>query len=707
VTTDRTYLRDAQGRYLTVHGVNVSGSSKAPPTEVFGSTTDDVSYVGSPFPLDEADRWFGQLRDAGFNTIRLIMMWEAIEPHARGEYDEEYLDYIERIVEIAEDYGIYVLMDMHQDMLSRHIYVLFNRENSYGYAPDSLEGQLLGLLPDEDGEYSDWLRGDGMPRWATQACLQEKNMDSPNWGRARLLGGMTPENLGTFARVYTTLFPDVGDVPEWVGEFVDYSFNNDPFGIDETSDLLPWTTWGINHALSSDAERLYACLLAGEAVYPDLAVDGVNVQEYLQSAYADAFAQVAMRVSDQENVIGYEIMNEPGGTFVMMSVLATFFGTGSTDALLPLVQQLMGEELGQDVWDLIVGFNLLPADAEPETVAAWGYEGVDMLSVLGLNIGFEANHLQPFYERVGQAIQDEDENAIIWFESPLGIEVLFGGGGFGQFEVLMSPLEGINQQVYAPHWYPDIYPMPGFNQQPRQFEADEIRFRDYREKIEEVMWRADYSLGNIPVVYGEFGTYFNFNGIDASIESDYLVSQHVLDNYYEAFEETGLGHIQWCFSPTNSHEIGEGWNSENFSITDPDGELRGEEAFARPHARALAGKPITSHFYSDLHYFDPDKGEVDPLHEFVVRYQSRETDAPSMIFTAEQIQYPNGFYVWLSDGYAYYDAERQLLYHYPTNDSPGAEHSVRLLPPLEGQVQEDWDYFIQGDRVLDGPGRDR
>jgi len=32
---------------------------------------------------------------------------------------------------------------------------------------------------------------------------------------------------------------------------------------------------------------------------------------------------------------------------------------------------------------------------------------------------------------------------------------------------------------------------------------------------------------------------------------------------------------------------------------------------------------------------------------------------------------------------------------------------VRLLPPLEGQVQEDWDYFIQGDRVLDGPGRDR
>ena len=96
-----------------------------------------------------------------------------------------------------------------------------------------------------------------------------------------------------------------------------------------------------------------------------------------------------------------------------------------------------------------------------------------------------------------------------------------------------------------------------------------------------------------------------------------------------------------------------------------------------------------------------------PLHEFLVRYESRETEAPTIVFTAEQVQYPEGFYVWLSDGYAYYDAERQLLYHYPTNDTPDAEHSVRFLPPLEEVLQEDWDYFIQNDRVVDGPGRDR
>ena len=199
----------------------------------------------------------------------------------------------------------------------------------------------------------------------------------------------------------------------------------------------------------------------------------------------------------------------------------------------------------------------------------------------------------------------------------------------------------------------------------------------------------------------------NLNGIEASIASDYEVSSHILDNYYESFEQLLLGQIQWCFSAQNSYEDGEGWNKEDFSIVDPDGEPRSELAYARPHARAMAGKLISTHFYSDFHYYDPDKGEVDPVREFEVTYESRVTTAPTVIFTAEKVQYPRGFYVWLSDGYAYYDPERQLLYHYPTADDPEAIHSVRLRPPTDGLVMEDWDYFIQDERVVDGPARGR
>ena len=709
VQTDRTYLRDAEGRFLMIHGINVSGSSKHPPTEVFPRTDEDVSYVGTPFPLDEADQWFGQLRDLGFNAIRLILMWEGVEPNERGVYDTEYLDYIEDIIIKAEEYGIYVLLDFHQDMFSRHLYTLFNENLPEGIDPGSIEGQLLSMLPDEDDNFTNWLRGDGAPRWAVEACLYEKEMDSPNWGKSRLLGGLTADTITTVARVYQALVPgDSVEIPDWVDHFVLYAARHTPFGVEETSDVLPFTTWGINHALSSDVERMYVCMTAGRAVYPNLEVDGLNIQDYLQDAYANAFAQVAERARGHENVIGYDLMNEPSGWFLMMTVLATFFETGAMDGLEELVQGLVGEELGADVWSLITGLNLLPPDNEPETRYNWGYEGIDLMGVIGLNIGYGRNHQQPFYEHVGQAIQEVDPDAIIWIETPHGLEIVLGGStGYGQMEQFMTRLEGIDQLVYAPHWYPDIYPMPGLLQPPREFTDEEIRYRDYTEKLDETRWRSDYSLGNIPVVYGEFGAYYNFNGIEESIANDYLVSAHILDNYYEGFENLLMGHMQWCFSAENSYDDGEGWNKEDFSIVDPAGVPRGELAFSRPYARALAGEPISTHFYSDYHYYDPDKGEVDPLREFEVTYESRETTAPTVIYTAESVQYPRGFYVWLSDGYAYYDRARQLLYHYPTADDPEAVHWVRLRPPLEGLVQEDWDYFIQDERVVDGPARGR
>ncbi|MCU0694498.1 MAG: hypothetical protein MUF54_24205, partial [Polyangiaceae bacterium] len=116
-------------------------------------------------------------------------------------------------------------------------------------------------------------------------------------------------------------------------------------------------------------------------------------------------------------------------------------------------------------------------------------------------------------------------------------------------------------------------------------------------------------------------------------------------------------------------------------------------------ARATAGKPLSTHFYSDLHYFDPDKGQQIPLREFEVRYMSKETDAPTEIFVP-QVQYPEGFYVWVSDGRCYYDHKTRVLYHYPDRDEPDAEHWIRLLPPLPGGQNEGWSYFFDGSRVV-------
>ncbi|MBK7710830.1 MAG: cellulase family glycosylhydrolase [Bacteroidales bacterium] len=60
---------------------------------------------------------FEQLSKWGFNCIRLGIIWAGVEPEP-GKYDEKYLDKIEERVTWAGRNGIYVLLDMHQDLYS-------------------------------------------------------------------------------------------------------------------------------------------------------------------------------------------------------------------------------------------------------------------------------------------------------------------------------------------------------------------------------------------------------------------------------------------------------------------------------------------------------------------------------------------------------------------------------------------------------------
>jgi len=50
----------------------------------------------------------------GFNAVRLGVFWAAIEP-IPGVYNFSYLDKIKHTIELLKDYGIYTLIDFHQD----------------------------------------------------------------------------------------------------------------------------------------------------------------------------------------------------------------------------------------------------------------------------------------------------------------------------------------------------------------------------------------------------------------------------------------------------------------------------------------------------------------------------------------------------------------------------------------------------------------
>ena len=53
----------------------------------------------------------------GLNVIRLGMMWPGAEP-SKGNFNSTYFSLVKWIVEKANTYGIYTLLDAHQDVLS-------------------------------------------------------------------------------------------------------------------------------------------------------------------------------------------------------------------------------------------------------------------------------------------------------------------------------------------------------------------------------------------------------------------------------------------------------------------------------------------------------------------------------------------------------------------------------------------------------------
>ncbi|MEL6918762.1 MAG: cellulase family glycosylhydrolase, partial [Bacteroidota bacterium] len=126
LVADGIWFGDGTGRKMVLRGLNLGGGTKLPKSPNMPSHRQEgffegtnISFVGRPFPLEEADEHFARIKHWGFNFIRFLVTWEAIEHAGPGVYDQAYLDYVRQIVIKANDYGLNVFIDPHQDVWSR------------------------------------------------------------------------------------------------------------------------------------------------------------------------------------------------------------------------------------------------------------------------------------------------------------------------------------------------------------------------------------------------------------------------------------------------------------------------------------------------------------------------------------------------------------------------------------------------------------
>lgn len=127
---------DNKGRKIVLKGINVDGALKFPCTPNLpsyagnGSEPDNiffegeqVLFVGRPFPLEEAEVHFERIKSWGYNTIRYLITWEALEHFGPCKYDDDFIAYTIDMLRIINRVGGFTYSLRHIKMSGQDLVV--------------------------------------------------------------------------------------------------------------------------------------------------------------------------------------------------------------------------------------------------------------------------------------------------------------------------------------------------------------------------------------------------------------------------------------------------------------------------------------------------------------------------------------------------------------------------------------------------------
>jgi endoglycosylceramidase len=415
-----TRFIDRSGRQILFNGINLVNKN---PSE---------NYI-----YNNSEEIFKKFKKWGYNIVRLGIIWDGLEPKP-GVYNEEYLQEIDKQIEYAKENGLYVFLDMHQDLYSV--------------------------------KYSD-----GAPVWAT---------------------------------------------------------------LDEHKPHVTGEIWSDAYLISPAVQTAWDNFWKNAP-----ASDGTGLQDH----YAKAWQHVAKRYAGNNTVIGYDMMNEPFLGSAVQQFMPVFFS-----AFAEIMEQETGkkysvEEIAGIYSDQNARYKALQLLETKEKY------GKVMDAVYDLNAKFEKEKLQPFYQKVTDAIREIDKKKIIFFNHSY-----FCNSGV---RTALEPVKGADGKrdpltAYAAHGYDLLVDTRNMGN------SSVERLSMIFERINESGNRM-----NVPVLIGEWGALGSDSSsmTELAYENLHLIEKYKFSNTFWAYFK-GIEKRKWL------------------------------KAIVRPYPLSIAGELISYHF---------------------------------------------------------------------------------------------------------------
>lgn len=632
---DGLWFREPSGRRVLLRGVNLGGDTKVPfapdqrthlPTDFADHRT--VSFVGRPFPLDEAPAHFARLAHWGFNCLRLLTTWEAVEHEAPGRYDEAYLDYLARITRLAGEYGFYVFIDFHQDAWSR----MSGGDGAPGWTFDA-----VGL---------DFTRFHA----AGAAHVMQHKYDFAKGGRQDAYPQMT----------WSQNYRLPGNAIMWTLFFAGNAFAPD-FRIEGVS-AQDWLQGRYLGAMRAVAERV-------AEMDHVLGFDTLNEPSFGWIGRPLSHQHTARTPAHPEHVRPGAAWSPLDGLMVAQGEPRTIPVVGFDPAAraMAVTHHETVNEGRVRIWRDGAADPFAAAYRDGPREHFFTHDGVRAVDP-------EADFMAPFFTAVADTIRAVRKDWLVFAEMD----------PFKTFSGATFPPGSPPDMVNASHWYDVVtlttktfmFPVAFNPFSGKTLEgADAIRNAYVNQLGRYKAMSEALPGGGAPALIGEFGIPFDldegaaYKAWAAGDRSARPWTSHVqaLTLMYDALDQLLLHSTQWNYTASNRNDlaIGDGWNQEDLSIwsadqataaDDPDSGGRAVAGFARPFVRVWAGRPIAQKFDADSGRF---KAEL-----------TVETGIGDIEIYAPLRLYPGGPEITVEGpGKAVYDPAAQLVRVTPKADA--------------------------------------